>query len=73
MKTTLNKHMLNAPGSKRLKLKHHKLLSNLAFNFNLRRYIMGVGFAIEVGRCRLTVSKPVFKATMPSALETIIL
>jgi len=33
------KPTLIAPGSKRLKLKYDKLLSNLAFNFNLRRYI----------------------------------
>jgi hypothetical protein len=29
---------LKAPGSKRLKLEHDKLLSNFAFNFNVRRY-----------------------------------
>ena len=28
--------------------------------------------ALEVGRCRLTVSKPVLKAPMVSALDTII-
>ena len=32
------KPTLKAPGSKRLKLEHEKLLSNFAFNFNLRRY-----------------------------------
>ena len=31
---------LTAPGSKRLKLEHEKLLSNFAFNFKLRRYIV---------------------------------
>ena len=30
---------LKAPGTKRLKLKHDELLSNVAFKFNLRRYI----------------------------------
>jgi hypothetical protein len=30
--------MLKAPGTKRLKLKHHGPLSNVAFKFNLRRY-----------------------------------
>jgi len=30
--------MLKAPGTKRLKLKYHKLLSSFAFEFNLRRY-----------------------------------
>jgi len=29
---------LKAPGSKRLKLEHEKLLSDFAFKFNLRRY-----------------------------------
>ena len=29
---------LKAPGTKRLKLKYHELLSNFAFKFNLRRY-----------------------------------
>ena len=29
---------LKAPGTNLLKLKHDKLLSNVAFNFNLRRY-----------------------------------
>ena len=33
--------MLKAPGSKRLKLEHHNLLSNFAFKMNLRRYIKG--------------------------------
>ena len=32
------KPILNAPGRTRLKLEHVKLLSNFAFNFNLRRY-----------------------------------
>ena len=29
---------LKSPGTKRLKLKYDELLSNFAFNFNLRRY-----------------------------------
>jgi hypothetical protein len=32
------KPTLKAPGTKRLKLKHDKLLSSFAVNFNLRRY-----------------------------------
>ena len=32
--------MLKAPGTKRLKLKCDSPLSNFAFNFNLRRYIL---------------------------------
>ena len=34
------KAALKATGSERLKLKFGDLLSNFAFNFNLRRYIM---------------------------------
>jgi len=30
-----------SPGTKRLKLKYHKLLSSFAFKFNLRRYTTG--------------------------------
>ena len=30
-----------APGSKRVTLENEKVLSNFAFNFNLRRYIQG--------------------------------
>ena len=37
------KPTLKAPGITRLKLKCDKLLSNFAFKFNLRRYIMGLG------------------------------
>jgi hypothetical protein len=36
--------MLKEPGIKRFKLNHDKLLSSFAFNFNLRRYVMGCGF-----------------------------
>jgi hypothetical protein len=32
--------MMEAPGSKRLKPKHDEMPSNIAFKFNLRRYIM---------------------------------
>ena len=32
------KQTLKPPGTKRLKLKYYKLLSSVAFNFNLRRY-----------------------------------
>ena len=31
--------MLTAPGTERLKLKYDIVLSNFAFNFNLRRYV----------------------------------
>ena len=36
------KPLLKAPGTKRLKVKYGKLLSNFAFKFNLRRFIMAV-------------------------------
>jgi hypothetical protein len=51
---------LNAPGTKRLKLKYEKLLSLFAFNSNLRRYSKGdkatKAHATKVGQCRLTLS-----------------
>jgi xanthine dehydrogenase molybdopterin-binding subunit B len=34
------KPVLKAPGTRRLKPKHDKLLSNVSFKCNLRRYIM---------------------------------
>ena len=54
-------------------------LSNVAFNFNLRRYslvalvaakLSGRPVLVEVGRCRLTLSKLELKARLVSALET---
>jgi len=66
-----------------LKLQYDEPLSNFAFNFYLRRYITEPGSValpraagaagaalIMAGRCRLTVSKPVLKARLVSALET---
>jgi len=41
------KPTLKAPGAKRLNLKYDELLSNVAFNFNLRRYILGQRFAVN--------------------------
>jgi hypothetical protein len=62
---------MKATGSKRLKVKYDQLLSNVAFNFNLRRYSVAGIIAktcvapldrartmIQVGRCRLTLSNP---------------
>ena len=67
------KSLLKGPGINRLKLKYDEPLSNVGFNFNLRRYNEGFPTVIAVaGRRRSTVSKPVFKASMVSALETII-
>ena len=43
------KPTLKAPGTKRLKLKCDEPLSNVAFNFNLRRYSV-----VSADRCRLT-------------------
>jgi len=39
------KPTLKAPGTKRLKVKHYKLLSSFAFKFKLRRYRMGRNYA----------------------------
>ena len=36
------KPALNAPGTKRLKLTYDKMLSNVAFDINLRRYTVGL-------------------------------
>ena len=36
------KPTLKAPATERLKLKHYELLSNVAFKFNLRRYIQDI-------------------------------
>ena len=36
------KPTLKVSGTKRLKLKYEKLLSSVAYNFNLRRYIMAM-------------------------------
>jgi hypothetical protein len=58
-----------------LKLQHSETLSNFAFKTNLRRYTLALDNAAlklsksMVGRCRLTLSKPVLKAPMLSALE----
>jgi hypothetical protein len=58
------KPKIKAPGTNLLTLKYDEPLSNFAFNFNLRHYSMAtavVPAARTVGRCRLTVSKPVSK------------
>ena len=61
------KPTLKAPEAKRLKLRYYELLSKLASNFDLRRYIEAelINIALErlrrnrvVGRCRLTLSNP---------------
>jgi len=63
------KSKLKAPGTKRLKLKYDNLLSSFAFKFNLRLYMEEIVYQRQVGRCRLTVSKPALKAPEVSALE----
>jgi len=59
------KPTLNAPGSKCLKLDHEKLLSNFAFNFNLRRYVQhrlllhtAQGEAVQVDPIKPTLKAP---------------
>jgi hypothetical protein len=55
------KPALKAPGIKRLELINDGPLSNIAFNFNLRRHskdITVLMLSSRVGRCRLTLSKP---------------
>ena len=52
---------LKAPGTKRLKPKHHELLSNVAFKFNLRHYIkagVDVGIECEGEKLEVTLAKP---------------
>jgi hypothetical protein len=76
------KPMLKPPETKRLKLKYGEPLSEFTFKINLRRYTrevdeddddaQTVSVPSMVGRCRLTVSKPVLKAPMVSALDPII-
>ena len=76
--------MLNSPDAwfHSLKLTYDELLSTFAFKFNVRRCSPvaarvcatagrpdGVA-APKVGQCRLTVSEPVLKAPMVSALDT---
>jgi hypothetical protein len=55
------KPTLKPSGTKRLKLKHDELLSNLAFEFKLRRYSLETMHNFEnvpVGRCRFSLSNP---------------
>jgi hypothetical protein len=66
------KPTLKVPGTERLKLKYDRLLSNLPFKFDLRRYIVALDYdeakhasaacrgahCIEVGRCKMTLSNP---------------
>jgi hypothetical protein len=72
----------SAPGicNQRLKLKCDEPLSNVAFNFNLRRYSVVSKIQISVhverttryymvGQCRVTVSKPELTARLVSAIS----
>jgi hypothetical protein len=62
----------------RLTLNYNNPISEFAVKFKLQRYTQALPrmdnrrpeFYYPVRRCRLTVSKPVFKAPMVSALET---
>jgi hypothetical protein len=63
----LFKPTLNAPGTKRLKLKHDEVLSSFAVNCNLRRYVTATAIYATpdidedaklptlAGPCRLTL------------------
>jgi len=62
------KPKLKPPGAKRLKLECDEPLSKLGFKFNLRRYswdsrmdTSSAAAGIEAGRCRLTLSNPLWK------------
>ena len=59
------KPTLKAPGSKRLKLIYDKPLSNVAFNFNLRRYIkrLLLGFFGSLGRLPLDEDARIYLTT----------
>jgi len=48
--------MLKASGTKRLKLKHDKLVSSFAFNFNWRRYTAGMAKVLNVSSEDITVT-----------------
>jgi len=48
------KFKLKPPGTKRLKLKCHVLLSSFAFKFNLRRYIVALAACAGVIGAALT-------------------
>ena len=64
------KPTLKPSGTKRLKLKHDALLSNFAFNFNLRRYrvvhdvytqnfiMTAIGEAVQVDPMKLNFKPP---------------
>jgi hypothetical protein len=60
------KPVLKAPGTTRLKVNHDKLLSNFAFQSNLRRYtsvnwkyiIIDEAQRLKVGQCSSTLSNP---------------
>ena len=56
------KPSLKAPGSERLKLKYYGLLSSVAFNFSLRRYILVLA---EILRRPIMVYLPASKVESP--------
>ena len=71
------KPTLKAPGTRRLTLKSYKLLSTFAFNFNLRRFTVGVpprgrcgggatqGRAVQVDPIKPTLKAPGTKRQPP--------
>jgi hypothetical protein len=62
--------MLKPPGTKRLKPKHDETLSNVAFKFNMRRYIMGAVVSHLGGAVQVDPIKPDSKPRPVTALET---
>ena len=69
------KPTLKAPRTKRLKLNYNELLSNVAFNVNLRRYILAAEVAVRdmrtvaaaVGHAVGHAAAPVTAAAAPAA------
>jgi hypothetical protein len=56
------KPTLKAPGTKRFKLTHDKLLSSFAFNFDLRRYNMVVHSGGKAGGFKNRAEEDTFDA-----------
>ena len=62
------KPMMKPPGTKRLQLKYDSLLSNFAFNFNLRRYTEDGSITMTV-RGQYRPEKNVLNSVPPGAVD----